>query len=65
MEYERDRDLNCNWCAWYCHQRIDKGSGGLGNKRMNENYPNYYIIKIGQNTDESPGDSRRLANTQI
>ena len=28
-------------------------------------YPNYSIIKIGKNTEKSPGDLRGLAVTQI
>ena len=42
---------------------IGKGTGRLGNKRMSEVYP-YYIKKIGQNTEETPGDLRRLVVTQ-
>ena len=26
-------DTSCNLCAWHSHQRIDNGTGGLGNKR--------------------------------
>ena len=31
---------------------------------MSGDYPNYNIIKIGENTEKSPGDLRRLAFTQ-
>ena len=37
---------------------------GLGNKRSNEDHPNCNIIKIGQNTEKSPGDLKILAVTQ-
>ena len=37
---------------------------GLGNKRTSESYPNFSIIKFGQNTEKSPGDLRRLAVSQ-
>ena len=37
---------------------------GLGNKRTSRDHPNYCIIEIGQNTEESPGDLRRFAVTQ-
>ena len=37
-----------------------KGSGGLGNKRTRGDHSNDSIIKISQNTEKSPGDSRRL-----
>ena len=43
---------------------IATGVEGLGNKRTNRDHPNYDIVKIGQNTDKSPGDLRRLAVTQ-
>ena len=43
---------------------IDNGTGELGNKKTSGNHPNYSMIKIGQNTEKSPGDLRRLAVTQ-
>ena len=46
------------------HQRLIKRTGGLGNKRMSGDHPNYNIIENGQNTEKSPGDFRRLAVTQ-
>ena len=64
MEHESDDDSNCNCCARYSHQRIGTGTGGLGNKRMIRDHPNYRIVEIGQNTKKSPGDLRRLAVTQ-
>ena len=64
VEHESDDCINCNWCSWYSHQRIDKGSGGFWKKRTNGNHPHYYIIENGQNTEKSPGDLRRLAVTQ-
>ena len=54
VEHEIDGDTNYNWCYWYSHQRIDTGTGGLS----------YTIIKISQNTEESPGDLERLDITQ-
>ena len=56
FKYEIDGNTNCNWCTWNNPQRIDKGTGGVGNKRMSGDHPNYCIIKIGQNTEKSPGD---------
>ena len=41
-----------------------KGSGGLGNKRTSGHHPDYSIVEIGQNTEKSPRDLRRLAVTQ-
>ena len=62
MEHESDGDTKYNRCAWYSHQKIDKGAGGLGNKRTKGDHPN--DIKIGQNTNERSGNFRRLAVTQ-
>ena len=65
MEHESDGDTKFNWCAKYRHQRIDKGDGGLGNKRTNGDDPNYRTVEIGPNIKENSGDSRRLAVPQI
>ena len=47
------------------HQRINKGTGGLGNKRTSGDHPNYcIIIEIGQNTEKSPGDLGKLSVAQ-
>ena len=62
--HESNSYTNCNWCSWYSHRRINKGTGELGNKRMSGDHLNYSIIEIGQNAEKSPGDSRRLVNTQ-
>ena len=50
---EHDDYTNCIWCSWYCHRRIIKGTGGLGNKRTSGDHPNYCFIEIGQNTERS------------
>ena len=42
---------------------MDKGTEGLGNKRMSGDLPNY-SMKIGQNTEKSPVNLRRLAVIQ-
>ena len=41
-----------------------KGTGGLGNKRTSGDHLNYCIIEIGQNTEKSPGDLKRLVVNQ-
>ena len=43
---------------------VTKGTGGLGNKRMSGDHPNYYIIENGQNIEKSPEDLGWLAVTQ-
>ena len=60
MDYEGDNYTNHDWCFWYSHQRIIKGTRGLRNKRTSGDHPNYSIIENGRNT----GDLRRLAVTQ-
>ena len=64
MEHEGDDFTNCNWRARYSQQRIGSGTGGLRNKRTSGDHPNYCIIEIGQNTEKSPGDLRRLTVIQ-
>ena len=64
MEYEGEGDTNCDWCTCNNPQRISKGTKGLKNKRTSEDHSDYSIIKIGKNTEKSPGDLRRLAATQ-
>ena len=44
-------------------ERSPEGSGRVGNQKTNRNHPNYSIAKIGQNTERSPGNLRRLAGT--
>ena len=51
---------NNNCCARYSHQRIDTGTGGLGNKRTSRDHPSYNIIEIIHNTEKDLGDLRRL-----
>ena len=64
MEHEDDSATDYNWCTWNNPQRIGKRTGRLGNKRTNRDHPEYSIIKIGQNTEKSPGDLRKLAVIQ-
>ena len=64
MEPEGNCDTNYNWCTWNNPQRVVKGTGKLRNLRTSRDHPDYYITKIGQNTEKSPGDMRRLAVTQ-
>ena len=51
MEHESDGDTNYYWRARYSHQQIGTGTIGVGNKRTSGDYPNYSIIKIGQNSE--------------
>ena len=64
IEHESDNHTNRDWCFWYSHQRIIKGTGGLGNLRTCGDHSNNYIIENDQNTEKGQGDLRRLAVTQ-
>ena len=64
MKHEGDSDTNSNWRTCNNLQRIGKGTGRRGNKKTSRDYPDYSIIRIGQNIEKSPGDLRRLAVTQ-
>ena len=58
MELERNDDASCNRCVRYSHQRIDKGTRTLENKKTSGNHPNASIVEIGQDTEKSAsGDS--------
>ena len=63
-EHEIDGDTNSNWCARYSHQKLGTWIGGLENKMTNWDHTNFYIIVIGQNTEKSPENLRRLAVIQ-
>ena len=54
MEHESDGDTNCNWCVGNNPKRPGKGTGSLRNQRTGGYYPDYTIIKIGQNSEKSP-----------
>ena len=55
MKHEGDY-TNHDCCYWYCHQRIFKGTGGLGGRKMSGDYPNYNIIENSQNSEKNSGD---------
>ena len=62
MEHEGDNYTSRDWCSWFSHQRINKGTGGHGNTRTSGDYPN--VIENGQNTEKSSGDLKTLAVPQ-
>ena len=63
-DHEGDDYTNRDRYFWYSHQRIIKGTKGLGNKKTCVDHLKYNIIENGQNTENSPGNLRRLAVTQ-
>ena len=54
--------INCGIWIIIVIGALGTGTGGLGNKRVNGDHQNN-SIEIGQNTEESPGDLRRLTIT--
>ena len=65
MVPESDCDASSNWHALHSHHMINIGLGWFENNRKCGDYPNYSIIKIGQNTKKSPGDLRILVVPQL
>ena len=64
IEHKGNGDTSCNWCTWNDLKRISKWTRRFTNQRTSRDHPNYNITKIGQNTEESPGDLRTLAVIQ-
>ena len=64
MKHESDGNTNCNWYSWYSHQKIDKSTCGLRNKKRSGDHRTYCIIELGQYTEKSPVDLRILVVTQ-
>ena len=62
--HKGDINTNFNWCTWNDPQRLSKRTGEVRNRRTSGDHPNYCIVVVGQNTEKSPGDLRRLAVTQ-
>ena len=40
------------------------GTEGFENRRTSRDFPDYSIVEVGQNSEKSPGDLRRLAVTR-
>ena len=56
MEYESDSDTSYKWCTQNDPERLGKGTGKIGNRKTSREHSNYSITKIGQSTENSPGD---------
>ena len=63
LDLVRNNYTNRNWCIRYNHQRIIKGTGGLGNKSTSGYHTNYSIIGNSQNTERLR--SLSLAQTSV
>ena len=64
VEDECDGNSNCNWPDRNGFQKLRKRTGRVGNHRTNRDHQDNGIVEIGQNTEKSPGDLRRIAFTQ-
>ena len=64
MEHESDVYTNCILNSLDSHQRVNKRTVGIGNKRMSRDHSNFCIIGIDQNTEKSHGDLKKLAVTE-
>ena len=64
VEHESDSDTDCDWRTWNSSERVGTRTGRVGNRSSNRDYPDYGILKISKNTDESPRGLRRLAFPQ-
>ena len=63
-EMKKQRNMKVTVIPIVQSPKIGTGTGVLGNKRTSGEHPNYSTIEIGQNTEKSPGELRRLAITQ-
>ena len=54
MEHKSDGDTNYIWCTLNNPQTVVKRTGRRGNKNTIGDHLEYSIIRIGQDTEESP-----------
>ena len=64
MEHEGNGDTNCIRCLKNNPVRIGNMTRRLKNKKTSKDHPNYSIIKIGQNTEKSPGNSSEVTSAK-
>ena len=64
MEHVGDDDTNRSRWVQYNPHGLMKKTGGTGINRKNRDYLDNSIIKIGKNTEMSPGELRRVAVSQ-
>ena len=60
-----DGDTNYWYCTKKGAQKFEEKTGGLRNHRKNCHYPDYSIDENSKNIQNSPGDLKRFAVTQI
>ena len=64
VELEGYSNTCSDWHTWNGPQRIGKRTGRTRNWRTNRDYPDYSIVKIGLNTEKSPGNLSGVALIQ-
>ena len=47
VKHEGDNNISCSRCPWYGSQRLGKETGGTGDQRRNQVYPDHSTVKIG------------------
>ena len=50
MEHENEGEIKCIWLACDSHKILGKGTGSVGNRRVNRDHPEHNFVKIVQNT---------------
>ena len=63
-EHEGDGNTNSNLGIWNGPQSLEKETGRVGNRKKNRNHSYNGIVKIGPNSQNSPGYQKRLGVTQ-
>ena len=61
VKHDGDGDTNYSWNNPH---RLERKTGAIGKQRKNRDYKDLSITEIGENTEKSPGDMRRLIVTQ-
>ena len=64
VEHLDDDNINCNSCTWNSSQTIGKGTRTIANQRKNQNYLDYSVVEINENTGQSPEERRRIPVAQ-
>ena len=63
IDHENDDVTNFYLSAWNEPQKFGKGIQRIVNQKTNQDHPDYNIVEIGQNSEKTPGNLRRLTVT--
>ena len=64
LDLKSEADTTWSCCTCNNTHGIGKITGRIGNKSTSTDHPDYWIIKISQNTEKNPRDLWRLVVTQ-